>query len=210
MNNLNVPMQNISPNEREGRGDGNKCYYALLVPMLALAACRWIWSRNSHKEIEHVTAVCKYEIETTKKELKLKHQGVIEKLKTEVQSCHSILSGQNQQLVEARKQFKQGQINSEKAEWQSQAKALMNEFETSLCDRQELYCSRFKPHHARLELERKMLSQAVTNPIAKELSIEADLKYIFKEEEHCANWNNIDKRKNEQWRETSGNYVSMG
>lgn len=41
MNNLNDPPNwNIQPNPRENGGDGNKWNYALLVPMLGLAAFR--------------------------------------------------------------------------------------------------------------------------------------------------------------------------
>ncbi|PNJ84947.1 CCDC127 isoform 2, partial [Pongo abelii] len=53
MNNLNDPPNwNIRPNSRADGGDGSRWNYALLVPMLGLAAFRWIWSRESQKEVE--------------------------------------------------------------------------------------------------------------------------------------------------------------
>ncbi|KAB0392702.1 hypothetical protein E2I00_013101 [Balaenoptera physalus] len=53
MNNLNdPPNRNIRPSSRADGGDGSRWNYALLVPMLGLAAFRWIWSRESRKEIE--------------------------------------------------------------------------------------------------------------------------------------------------------------
>jgi hypothetical protein len=44
MNNLNDPPNwNIQPNSRADGGDGNRWNYALLVPMLGLAAFRKSW-----------------------------------------------------------------------------------------------------------------------------------------------------------------------
>uniref|UniRef100_UPI00398F79AE coiled-coil domain-containing protein 127-like n=1 Tax=Pristiophorus japonicus TaxID=55135 RepID=UPI00398F79AE len=234
MNNLNEPMQNwnIYPNRREGEGDGSKWNYALLVPMLGLAAFRWIWSRESQKEIEQVRAACKNTIDTTEKDLKLKYEDIIvqnrrslakceleqEKLKSKVQTYREALLAQSRQLVEERRQLEQERITIEEKKhslqysgvvgalyqdmveregvWQSQAKALIKEFEKSLVNRQNLFCSYFIPRKERLELERNLLSQAVTNPVAKELGIEAGLKYIFKHETHCANVQNTDKGQN--------------
>ncbi|XP_067837028.1 coiled-coil domain-containing protein 127-like [Heptranchias perlo] len=234
MNNLNEPMQNwnILPNRRGDGGDGSKWNYALLVPMLGLAAFRWIWSRESQKEIEQVKAACKNTIDTTEKDLKLKYQDVIvrnrrslahceleqEKLKSKVQSYREALLAQSRQLVEERRQLEQDRINIEEkkrslqysgaagalyqdmmereAVWQSQARALIKEFEKSLVNRQNLFCSYFRPRQERLELEEKMLSQAVINPVAEDLGIKADLKYIFKHETHCANVQNTDKAQN--------------
>lgn len=123
MNNLNEPRENwnILPNHRDGEGDGSKWNYALLVPLLGLAAFRWIWSRESQKEIEQERSACKNTIEATEKELKLKYQDVIiqnrkslarceleqEKLKSKVQSYHEALSARSRQLVEERQQLEQ-------------------------------------------------------------------------------------------------------
>ncbi|XP_051879105.1 coiled-coil domain-containing protein 127-like [Pristis pectinata] len=234
MNNLNEPRQNwnILPNYRDGEGGGSKWNYALLVPMLALAAFRWIWSRESQKEIEEVRAACKKSIDTTERDLKLKYEDIIvqnrrslarceleqEKLKSKVQSYREALLAQSHRLVEERRQLEQERKNIEEkkrslqhsgvagalyqdllekeGQWETQARALIKDYEKSLVDRQNLFCSYFIPRQERLELERKMLSRAVANPIAKELGIETGLKYIFDHETHCANLQNTDKTKN--------------
>nr|XP_023666987.1 coiled-coil domain-containing protein 127-like [Paramormyrops kingsleyae]XP_023666998.1 coiled-coil domain-containing protein 127-like [Paramormyrops kingsleyae] len=49
MNNLNDPPElNIRPDER-GDGGSNKWNYALIVPLLGLAAFRWIWDTYKRK-----------------------------------------------------------------------------------------------------------------------------------------------------------------
>ncbi|XP_078072662.1 coiled-coil domain-containing protein 127-like [Mustelus asterias] len=232
MNNLNEPVWNICPGRRDGGGDGSKWNYALLVPMLGLAAFRWIWSRESQKEIEQVRAACKSTIDTMEKDLKLKYEDTIiqnrrllahceleqEKLKNKVQSYREALSSQSRQLVEERRQLEQERLNLEQKKhslqysgvagalyqdmvvregvWESQARSLIKEFEKSLVNRQSLFCSYFRPRQERLELERKMLSQAATDPVARELDIEVGLNNIFKHETHCATVHNMDKRQN--------------
>ncbi|XP_078396270.1 coiled-coil domain-containing protein 127-like [Cetorhinus maximus] len=232
MNNLNEPVWNIFPNRRGGEGDGSRWNYALLVPMLGLAAFRWIWSRESQKEIEQVRTTCKNTIDTIEKDLKLKYEDTIvqnrrllahceleqEKLKSKVQSYREALLAQSRQLVEERRQLEQERLNIEQKKhslqysgvagalyqdmvereevWQNRARTFIKEFEKSLVNRQSLFCSYFIPRQERLELEKKMLSQALTNPIARELGIEAGLNSIFKHETHCANVQNMDKRKN--------------
>ncbi|GCB80281.1 coiled-coil domain-containing protein 127-like [Scyliorhinus torazame] len=232
MNNLNEPVWNIFPDRRDGGGGGSKWNYALLVPMVGLAAFRWIWSRESQNEIKQVKAACKNTIDTMEKDLKLKYEDTIiqnrrllahceleqEKLKSKVQSYREALSAQSRQLVEERRQLEQERLNIEQKKhslqysgvagalyqdmveregvWENQARSLIKEFEKSLVNRQNLFCSYFIPRQERLELERKMLSQAVTNPVAKELGIEAGLSNIFKHETHCANLQNVDKRQN--------------
>ncbi|XP_078496365.1 coiled-coil domain-containing protein 127-like [Lissotriton helveticus] len=57
MNNLNDPPQwNIDPQRGGDRGDGSRWNYALLVPMLSLAVLRYIWDRDTHKEVEKAKA----------------------------------------------------------------------------------------------------------------------------------------------------------
>lgn len=52
MNNLNDPPNwNIRPNSRADGGDGSRWNYALLVPMLGLAAFRKSWF-SSHLHLE--------------------------------------------------------------------------------------------------------------------------------------------------------------
>nr|XP_033785688.1 coiled-coil domain-containing protein 127 [Geotrypetes seraphini] len=75
MNNLNDPRQwNIQPVPRD---DGNKWNYALLVPMLGLAAFRWIWSRESRKETEEAKAKYSGKIKSIEKDLELKYRNLL-------------------------------------------------------------------------------------------------------------------------------------
>ncbi|XP_078073247.1 coiled-coil domain-containing protein 127-like [Mustelus asterias] len=215
MNNLSKPTQNwnIPPNRQDGGGDGNKwnfCYFFL--PILGGAALHFIQARKSQKEREQVIAAQK--MANREKEIELKynirenqHRRLLsrsesekEKLKNKVQSYHQILSAQRQQLDEERRQLQEG-INIEEktqavSKWESQARSLIKEFQDSLLTRQSSFCSSITSRNQRTELERKMLHQAATNPIAKELGIEADLNNIFKYETHCAGKLNKDKREN--------------
>ncbi|XP_006277021.1 coiled-coil domain-containing protein 127 isoform X2 [Alligator mississippiensis] len=78
MNNLNDPPQwNIQPNQRNGDGDGSKWNYALLVPMLGLAAFRWIWSRESQKEIEKEKRDYYTRLASLQRDLESKYRDII-------------------------------------------------------------------------------------------------------------------------------------
>ncbi|XP_043921052.1 coiled-coil domain-containing protein 127 [Protopterus annectens] len=118
MNNLNNPPRwNIDPNYREGDGDGNKWSYALLVPMLGLAAFRWIWSRESQKEITKAKEEFKKDVDSIQKDLEMKYREnlienrrtvarlelEIEKQQQRVESYKSALISQSHKLVEERK-----------------------------------------------------------------------------------------------------------
>ncbi|KAL3049785.1 hypothetical protein OYC64_009108 [Pagothenia borchgrevinki] len=71
MNNQNEAWDNeLDPRGRgAGAGEGDPWKYALLVPMLGLAAYRWIWERWSQKEIQEVRA--QYKIITSEMEKQL-------------------------------------------------------------------------------------------------------------------------------------------
>ncbi|KAM4705393.1 coiled-coil domain-containing protein 127 [Rhinophrynus dorsalis] len=132
MNNLNNPPRwNIHPNE-DG-GDGSKWNYALLVPMLGLAAFRWIWSMESEKEIVKAKLECQQKVENVQKDLETKYRDTIvesrrtvahleielEKEKNRTLSYRRALISQSQKLVEERKVLEQ-----EKDQFRQEQKAV--------------------------------------------------------------------------------------
>lgn len=131
MNNLNDPPRwNIDPNYREGDGEGNRWNYALLVPMLGLAAFRWIWSRESQKEITKAKEEFKKDAASIQKDLEVKyHENLVENRRTiahlelelekqqqRVESYKNALISQSHQLVEAQKhiEIEKQRISEEK------------------------------------------------------------------------------------------------
>ncbi|KAL1255017.1 hypothetical protein QQF64_013078 [Cirrhinus molitorella] len=117
MNNLNDPQDwNIRP-ERQGGGDSSKWNYALLVPMLGLAAFRWIWSKESQKEIEEAKVKYEKTIKTIQKDLDVKYRQTLSEnhketaqleldLEKEKQRAHGYrqaLASQSRQLEEERR-----------------------------------------------------------------------------------------------------------
>ncbi|XP_044308092.1 coiled-coil domain-containing protein 127 [Varanus komodoensis] len=122
MNNLNDPPNwNIQPNERNEGGHGSKWNYALLVPMVGLAAFRWIWSRESQKEIEKERKKFYRKLLLVQKELESKYHDIItenrrtvahlelemEKARNRTESFRKALISQTHKLVEERKTLEQ-------------------------------------------------------------------------------------------------------
>ncbi|XP_068092719.1 coiled-coil domain-containing protein 127 [Hyperolius riggenbachi] len=116
MNNLNDPPNwNIRGND-EGAG-GSKWNYALLVPMLGLAAFRWIWSKESEKDINTAKTEYQQKVTEVQKNLESKYRDTIvenrrnvarleielEKEQNRTQSFRNALISQSQKLVEERK-----------------------------------------------------------------------------------------------------------
>ncbi|XP_005065479.1 coiled-coil domain-containing protein 127 [Mesocricetus auratus] len=135
MNNLNDPPHwNILPNPRADGGDGSKWNYALLVPMLGLAAFRWIWSRESQKEIEKVREACHQRTAAFQQDLEAKYHAVIsehrravaqlslelEKEQNRTTSFREALISQGRKLAEERKLLEQErtQLMQEKSQLQ--------------------------------------------------------------------------------------------
>ncbi|KAF4102849.1 hypothetical protein G5714_015732 [Onychostoma macrolepis] len=61
-------------------------------------------------------------------------------------------------------------------------------------------CSKFRflheqPEH-RLEMEKNLLLKVAKDPVGAKLNLEEDLRDIFKNDRHCADLLNMDKRKN--------------
>ncbi|KAK1895315.1 Coiled-coil domain containing protein 127 [Dissostichus eleginoides] len=123
MNNLNDPPRwNIEPDPRgrgAGAGDGHQWNYALLVPMLGLAAFRWIWTRESQREIQEVKAQYKIDVSTIKSEMEIKYRETLtdrrraaatlelelEKERQRVKGYKQAMVSQSHQLMEERKQL---------------------------------------------------------------------------------------------------------
>ncbi|CAJ0950231.1 unnamed protein product [Ranitomeya imitator] len=118
MNNLNNPPEwNIRPDGNGG--DGSKWNYALLVPMLGLAAFRWIWSKESEKEVRKAKSEYLKKVSIAEKELETKYRDIIvenrravahleielEKEQNKTLSYRNALISQSKKLVEERKQM---------------------------------------------------------------------------------------------------------
>ncbi|XP_037533052.1 coiled-coil domain-containing protein 127 [Nematolebias whitei] len=137
MNNLNDPPRwNIQPDPggREGAaGDGNQWNYALLVPMLGLAAFRWIWTRESQTEIQRVKAQYDKDVSTIKSEMEARYRDTLtessrtvatlelelEKERQRVKGYQQALVSHTQHLIQERKQLEKEQeaLNGEKQRW---------------------------------------------------------------------------------------------
>ncbi|XP_074538869.1 coiled-coil domain-containing protein 127a isoform X2 [Halichoeres trimaculatus] len=134
MNNLNDPPRwNIQPDPRgrgAGAGDGNQWNYALLVPMLGLAAFRWIWTKESQREIQKVKAQYDKDVSTIKEEMESRYRETLterrraaallelelEKERQRVKGYKQAMVSQSQNLMEERKQLQQerGALEEEK------------------------------------------------------------------------------------------------
>ncbi|XP_007953979.1 coiled-coil domain-containing protein 127 [Orycteropus afer afer] len=122
MNNLNDPPNwNIRPNSRAEGGDGSRWNYALLVPMLGLAAFRWIWSRESQKEIEKEREAFRQRTAAFQRDLEAKYHTLIsenrravaqlslelEKEQNRTTSYREALISQGRKMVEEKKLLEQ-------------------------------------------------------------------------------------------------------
>ncbi|KAL7840300.1 hypothetical protein AOLI_G00256230 [Acnodon oligacanthus] len=232
MNNLNDPPRwNIRP-DPHGGADGSKWNYALLVPMLGLAAFRWIWTRESQRQIQEIKVQYDRDMATLARDLELKYKDTLtenrrtaallelelEKERQRVQGYRKALVSQSQQLLEERKQLQKEREELEKEkrralqsgaagialngalqreeQWHQRATALLQELELQLVERQEAFCSLLVPRERRLEMEKNLLLKVAKDPVGAELGLEEDLRDIFKNDRHCADLLNMDKKKN--------------
>ncbi|KAL2084289.1 hypothetical protein ACEWY4_019807 [Coilia grayii] len=234
MNNLNDPPRwNIAPEPRGGAADGGKWNYALLVPMLGLAAFRWIWTRESQRQIYNMKTRHDQDVAIVTHDLELKYRDALresqrsatqlelalEKERQRVQGYRQALASQSQQLMEERKHLEaqRQELEQEKvrqvetgaaAELLRQAlaqeeergrpaQAALRELEELLVERQGAFCNLLRPREHRYEMERNLLLHAARQPELQELQeLEGDLRDIFKNDRHCADRLNLDKRKN--------------
>ncbi|XP_072548385.1 coiled-coil domain-containing protein 127a [Salminus brasiliensis] len=232
MNNLNDPPRwNIRP-DPQGGADGGKWNYALLVPMLGLAAFRWIWTRESQRQIQEIKVQYAQDMDALARDLDLKYKDMLtenrrtaallelelEKERQRVLGYRKALVSQSQQLLEERRQLQKEREEVEKEkrramqsgaagialhgalereeQWHQKAKALLEELELQLVERQEAFCSLLLPRERRMEMEKNLLLKVAKDPVGTELGLEEDLRDIFKNDRHCADLLNMDKRKN--------------
>lgn len=142
----------------------------------------------------------------------------LEKERQRVQGYRKALISQSQQVMEERKQLQQERQHLEQEknrllesgaagaelrkalqreeEWQRRAQTLLRELEVQLVERQEAFCSILLPREHRLEMEKNLLLKVAKDPVGAELQLEDDLRDIFKNDRHCADLLNMDKRKN--------------
>uniref|UniRef100_A0ABI7VQK9 Coiled-coil domain containing 127 n=1 Tax=Felis catus TaxID=9685 RepID=A0ABI7VQK9_FELCA len=276
MNNLNDPPNwNIRPNSRADGGDGSRWNYALLVPMLGLAAFHdwragwhglvqsgddsaldrrgeclqhhqahlldtlgdrlqhtsdgWIWSRESQKEIEKEREAYRQRTAAFQRDLEAKYHAVIsenrravahlslelEKEQNRTTSYREALISQGRKLVEEKKLLEQerAQVMQEKRQlqplrstylsflekeedWQRRARLVLKEFEDALTERQSIYCSLLLPRSRRLDIEKRLLVRASTDPVAADLHMAAGLTDIFKHDTYCGDVWNTNRRQN--------------
>ncbi|XP_067112201.1 coiled-coil domain-containing protein 127-like [Osmerus mordax] len=119
-NQNNLQEWNIRPEQRGG-GDGSKWNYALLVPLLGLAAFRWIWSRESQKEVQEVKVQYDQNMAAVRAELEKKYRATLretrketvqlelelEREKNRAQGYRQAMASQNQQLRETRQRLRE-------------------------------------------------------------------------------------------------------
>lgn len=120
MNNLNDPPQwNIRPDP--GPDDSGRWNYALLVPMIGLAAFRWIWTRESEKQIQDAKAKYDSDMAAITRQLEMKYRDTLtenrrtaahlevelEKERHRVEGYRKALISQSQQVMEERKQLQE-------------------------------------------------------------------------------------------------------
>ncbi|XP_010871790.1 coiled-coil domain-containing protein 127b [Esox lucius] len=122
MNNLNDPQEwNIRPERRGDGGDGNKWNYALLVPIIGLAAFRWIWSRESQREVLEVKKKYDKSMQAIRDAMDRKYKETLrenrqetihlelelEKEKNRAEGYRQAIASQSQQLMEERRRLSQ-------------------------------------------------------------------------------------------------------
>ncbi|XP_047411187.1 coiled-coil domain-containing protein 127 [Sciurus carolinensis] len=146
MNNLNDPPNwNIRPDSRADGGGGSRWNYALLVPMLGLAAFRWIWSRESQKEIEKEREAYRQRTVAFQRDLEAKYHAVIsenrralaqltlelEKQQNRATSYREALIAQGRKLVEERKvlERERAQVMQERSRVQPLRSAYLSRLE---------------------------------------------------------------------------------
>ncbi|CAL8288986.1 unnamed protein product [Merluccius merluccius] len=123
MNNLNDPPRwNIEPDPGDRRAEGgNPWNYALLIPMLGLAAFRWIWTRESQREIHEVKVQCNEKVSSLRTEMEARYGESltevrraaalldieVEKERQRVKGYKEAMLAQRLQVMEEKKQLKQ-------------------------------------------------------------------------------------------------------
>ncbi|XP_062386087.1 coiled-coil domain-containing protein 127b [Sardina pilchardus] len=190
MNNLNDPDWNIRPDQRAG-GDNSKWNYALLVPMLGLAAFRWIWSKESQKEIHEARTKYDKTMKIIQDDLEMKYRlSLTENRKETVQlelelererrraeGFKQALVSQSQQLMEERRRLSRDRqaLDLEKGRVQSgTAGALFDEALEKESQREQMAIQALGQVEEKL-VERQRAFCSILVPREKRLDMEKDL-----------------------------------
>ncbi|KAI5612015.1 coiled-coil domain containing 127a isoform X2 [Silurus asotus] len=142
----------------------------------------------------------------------------LEKARQRVEGYKRALASQSQHLMEERKQLQKERDDLEEEKkhalqtgaaglalhaalqqeekWQQRAEVFLQDVEQQLVERQNAFCSLLLPRDRRREIEKDLLLRVAKDPAAAELGLEDDIKDIFKNERHCADMLNMDRRKN--------------
>ncbi|XP_053069891.1 coiled-coil domain-containing protein 127 isoform X1 [Acinonyx jubatus] len=139
----------------------------------------------------------------------------LEKEQNRTTSYREALISQGRKLVEEKKLLEQerAQVMQEKRQlqplrstylsflekeedWQRRARLVLKEFEDALTERQSIYCSLLLPRSRRLEIEKRLLVRASTDPVAADLHMAAGLTDIFKHDTYCGDVWNTNRRQN--------------
>ncbi|ROL45050.1 Coiled-coil domain-containing protein 127 [Anabarilius grahami] len=171
--------------ERQGGGGDSKWNYALLVPMLGLAAFRWIWSKQSQKEINDA----KIKIQ---KNLHLKLQALAsekEKLMKENSDIKLECDDLKDKISRFHEALKKGKEQNQEAE-------VLGHVENWLEERQDFFCSNVLHHSRRERMEKNLLVYVAKQPLLAHLEMKNDLSDIFKNDRSCAEYLNADLKKN--------------
>ncbi|XP_073677604.1 coiled-coil domain-containing protein 127-like [Garra rufa] len=168
--------------ERQGSGgDGNRSkwnYYAVLVPLLGLAAFGWIWSKEFQKETEEAKVEINHQVLASHNQ-KLKDEHCY--MRMEMKSELSRLFQKALKIEKKREQI---------------ALAVLNDVEYRLMERQRAFCSFLVPRARRMEMEKDLLIYTAKEPLLAHLEMEEGLRDIFKNDHTCAEYLNTDKHKN--------------
>lgn len=142
----------------------------------------------------------------------------LEKAHQRVEGYKKAMASHSQHLLEERKQLQKEreELQEEKKralrtgaaglalhaalqqeeEWQQRAQVLLEHLEHQLVERQSAFCSRLLPREHRMEIEKDLLLRVAKDPAGVELGLENDIRDILKNDRHCAEMLNMDKRKN--------------
>ncbi|KAM8869672.1 coiled-coil domain-containing protein 127-like [Spinachia spinachia] len=141
MNNLNDPPRwNIQGDPRgrgagagagAGAGGGNQWNYALLVPMLGLAAFRWIWTRESQREIQKVKDQYNKDVSALTREMEAQYRDTL----TETRRAAATLELQLEKERQRVKGYKQAML-SHSQRLQEEQKCLSQERQSLEEDKQ--------------------------------------------------------------------------
>uniref|UniRef100_A0A8C2FWS6 Coiled-coil domain containing 127b n=1 Tax=Cyprinus carpio TaxID=7962 RepID=A0A8C2FWS6_CYPCA len=199
MNNLNDPQDwNIRP-ERQGDGGGDSRWnYALLMPMLGLAAFRWIWSKQFQKQIEEAKVMIRKELANQNEQIeeaKIKFQNNLAYQKEQLEKERSNIRLECEAVNYQTSVLFHNTLETEK-EQEGRALRLLEDVEYRLVKRQEMFCSKMVHSSWRVVMEKELLAYIAKEPLLADLKMENGLKDIFQNDSHCAEIHNTNPRKN--------------